>query len=503
MIPYLESPVQDSQDFVCYDLPTRPLRGKGKILVTGASGYIGGRLVYELLARGYQVRAMVRGTPASNRSLWPKAEMVVADATNLDHLRQVFEGIDTAYYLIHSLRLGPREFQLADIQTATTFRTAAEEKEIKRIIYLGGLGDIRNSLSPHLRNRIAVAEELRRGKVPLTVLRAGIIIGAGGASYEIIHSLVKRLPVIFIPWWARNRCQPIGIRDVLKYLVGSLEVPETAGKEFDIGGQDILTYEQMLKTFARILNSKIVFIPCFFSYLRFYTYLVSLLTPVPNTITQCLMEGLKNEVIVLDDTIKRLIPFEPLSYKEAIIRAMSREEQDRVHTRWSDAYPPAHALALNLHELHGQVAYSARYSLLTGKRPSALFRSICRIGGQEGWFHNNWMWRTRGMLDRILLGVGLIRGRKSPSHLEINDVVDFWRVEDIVKDKRILLRAEMKLPGKAWLEFHIQEEEGQRRLSVVAYYDTHTLFGRIYWYIFLPFHHFLFKNLLKEIEKRS
>ena len=503
MIPYLETPILDSQDFFCFDLPTKPLPGTGKILVTGASGYIGGRLVSELLARGYQVRVMVRGASAVNRSLWPDAELAVADATNLDQLRQAFEGIDTAYYLIHSLRLGPKEFQMADIQAAAVFRTAAEEKEIKRIIYLGGLGDIRNPLSPHLRNRIAVSDELKKGRTFLTVLRAAIIIGSGSASYEIIQHLIKKLPIIFVPPWAKNRCQPIGIRDVIKYLVGCLEVPETSGRDFDIGGQDILTYEKMLKVLSRILDSKTLFIPFFFSYLRFYTYLVSLLTPVPNMITQCLMEGLKNEVIVLDDSIKKLIPFEPISYREAIIRAMSREEQDRVHTRWSDAYPPAHVLALKLHELHGQVAFGARYSLLTEKGSSVLFQSICRIGGKEGWFHSNWMWRTRGMLDRILLGVGSIRGRKSHTYLAINDVVDFWRVEDLKPAERLLLRAEMKLPGKAWLEFHIREEEGRRKLSVVTYYDTHTLLGKLYWYIFLPFHYFIFRNLIKEIEKRS
>jgi uncharacterized protein YbjT (DUF2867 family) len=503
MIPYLESPIQDSQEFFCFDLPTQPLPGTGKILVTGASGYIGGRLVSELLARGYQVRVMVRGSPASNRSLWPEAEIVIADASNRDQLQQVFEGIDTAYYLIHSLHFGPRESQLADLQAAITFRTIAEEKKIKRIIYLGGLGDIRNPLSPHLRNRKGVAEELRKGVIPLTILRAGIIIGSGSASYEIIQYLVNKLPVIFIPRWAKNRIQPIGIRDVIKYLVGCLEVPETSGRDFEIGGRDILTFEQMLRILARIHNFKTIFIPFFFSYLPFYTYPVSLFTPVPNTITQCLMEGLKNEAIVQDDSIKKLIPFEPISYQEALIRAMSREEQDRVHTRWSDAYPPAHVLALKLHELHGQVAYGARYSLLTPKGSSALFQSISRIGGKEGWFHGNWLWRTRGMLDRILLGVGSIRGRKSHTYLEINDVVDFWRVEDLKQAERLLLRAEMKLPGKAWLEFHIREEEGQRRLSVVAYYDTQTLSGRIYWYLFLPFHHFIFKNLLKEIEKRS
>lgn len=503
MIPYLESPVQDSQEFFCFDLPTKPRPGTGKILVTGASGYIGGRLVSELLARGYQVRVMVRGAPASNRNLWPDAEMVIAEATDPVHLRLALEEIDMAYYLIHSLHLCPKDTPSSDLKAATAFRTVAEEKQIKRIIYLGGLGDIRNPFSPHLEGRMEIAKELRRGTIPVTVLRAAFIIGSGSASYEIISHLVKKLPIIFIPPWAKNRLQPIGIRDVIKYLVGSLEVPETAGRDFELGGQDILTFDQMLRILAEVLNINTLFIPFFFSYLPLYTYPLSLLTPVPNTITQCLMEGLKREVVIQNDSIKGLVPFEPISYKEAIIRAMSREEQDRVHTRWSDAYPPAHVLAVKLHELHGQVAYGARYSLLTPKGSAALFRSISRIGGREGWFHGNWMWRIRGMLDRILLGVGSIRGRKSHTYLEINDVVDFWRVEDLKQAERLLLRAEMKLPGMAWLEFHIREEEGQRRLSVVAYYDTHTLFGRIYWYLFLPFHHFLFKNLLKEIEKRS
>ncbi len=215
------------------------------------------------------------------------------------------------------------------------------------------------------------------------------------------------------------------------------------------------------------------------------------------------MEGLKNEVICQDDSIKSLIPFKPLSYKEAIIKAMSREEQDKVHTRWSDAYPPAHTLALKLNELKGKIAYTASYSLITNKDAPSLFKSICKIGGREGWFNGNWIWRLRGGIDRVLLGVGLVRGRKSYSTLKINDVIDFWRIEDIQGNRRLLLRAEMKLPGKAWLEFNLKEENDKRRLNVTAYYDTHSLFGRLYWYICLPFHYFIFHNLIKEIERRS
>ena len=492
-----------NKDLFCNDLPTKFQPGIGRVLVTGASGYIGGRLVPELSERGYKVRAMVRSAPSTYRALWPNVEVAVADVHNIDSLRAALENIDTAYYLIHSLRLGPKKFAEADIDAARNFSKVAEEKGVNRIVYLGGLGDVRSSLSSHLRSRAEVARELRRRKTPVTVLRAAIIVGSGSTSYEIIQHLVRELPIIFIPRWAKNRCQPIAVRDVIKYLVGVLEIPETSGQSFDIGGKDVLTYEMMLKMLAEVRHKKILFVPVPFSNIRFYAYGASLLTPVPESITECLMEGLKNEVICQDASIRSLIPFEPLSYKEAMIRAMSREEQDKVYTRWSDAYLPAYELALKLDELKNRPAYTAGYSIATKKDASRIFRSICRIGGKEGWFHSNWLWRLRGGIDRILLGVGSARGRKSYSGLKINDVIDFWRIEDIKENKRLLLRAEMRLPGKAWLEFGIGEKDGMRDLKVTAYYDTQSLFGRIYWYMCLPLHHFIFHNLIKEIEKRS
>jgi uncharacterized protein YbjT (DUF2867 family) len=485
------------------DLPTKPNPDMGKVLVTGASGYIGGRLVAELLARGYKVRVMVRAASPEYEEQWPEVEIVVADALDVESLKKALEGIHTAYYLIHSLLLGPKEFEMAEIQAAINFREAAEERQVKRIIYLGGLGDIGTKLSPHLRSRIRVASELKKGKVPITILRAAIIIGSGSASYEIIKNLVKKLPILLIPHWAMNKCQPIAIRDVIKYLIGVLEIPETSGKSYDIGGSDVLTYHTMLNILAELLKNKIIFIPFFYSNIRFYSYFASLFTPVPAPITYCLMEGLKNEVYCQNSLIKKILPFRLLPYKEAIIRAMTREEQDNIYTRWSGAYPPAHELALKLHELNHVPQYRASYSLYTKKKASSLFQSICKIGGNEGWFSNNWMWRLRGTVDRILLGVGTARGRRSQTSLKINDVIDFWRIEDFQKNKRLLLRAEMKLPGKAWLEFTINTKEGTRKLSVSAYYHTHGLFGKTYWYIFLPFHQIIFNDLIKQIEKRS
>ena len=470
--------------------------------MTGASGYIGGRLIPELLARGYQVRVMVRAPSPSYKERWPGTEIVTADALNLDQLRIALREVDTAYYLIHSLLMGQKEFATANIQTAIPFRLAAKETRIQGIIYLGGLGDTQSKLFPHLKSRIQVAEELKKGEIPVTILRAAIIIGSGSASYEIIQSLVRKLPLIFIPRWATTRCQPIAIRDVIKYLIGVLEVSETSGKSFDIGGEDVLSYYEMLKIRADLLNKKRLFLP-FFSFLPLYTYLGALITPVPAPITQSLMKGLKNEVICQNNDIRRYLPFKPLTYKEAIIRAMNREEQDQIYSRWSDAYPPAHELAMKLHELKGGPLYSRTYSLITPKDSACLFQCLCRVGGKEGWFSSNWLWWLRGTIDKALLGVGTSRGRRGQASLEINDVLDFWRVEDLQKNMRLLLRAEMKMPGKAWLEFQIQDEGWQRRLSIKAYFHTERTSGRLYWYFFLPLHRLIFNGLIKQIEMRS
>ncbi len=490
-------------DLFCYDLPSRPQPEMGKILVTGATGYIGGRLVPELLARGYRVRVMMRAASDEHKQRWPSAEIVVADALDPNGLKTAMEGIHAAYYLIHSLLLGREEFESKEIQVAENFRNVAEEKGVARIIYLGGLGEARAPLSPHLRSRIKVAEELSRGTVPTTVLRAAIVIGSGSASYEIIGHLVKSLPIIPIPYWANTKCQPIGIRDVIKYLVGVLETSETLGKSFDVGGNDVLNYREMLEILAGLLGKRRLFVHCPFYNIAFFAYFTSLFTTVPASIAQCLIEGITNEVICQNDDIQRILTFRPLGYKEAMVRAMSREEQDKVHSRWSDAYPPDHELAMKLHEIERPVRYMSSHSLLTEKNASSLFRSICRIGGKEGWFHTHCLWRLRAVIDGLLFGVGSLRGRRSSSSLRIGDVIDFWRAEDLKPDTMLLLRAEMKLPGKAWLQFSVDQEGAKNRLSVNAYYQPNGVFGRLYWHVCLPFHFFIFQNLISQIEKRS
>jgi len=490
-------------DLFCHDLPTKPRSEMGTILVTGATGYIGGRLVPELLARGYTVRVLMRESSPEHSDRWPGAEVVVADALDLQSLEHALEGIHTAYYLIHSMLLGEKRLEAADLQAAINFRRVAEEKQIREIIYLGGLGDLQASPSAHLRTRTHVAEELKKGKITTTILRAEIIIGSGSAAYEIIENLVRNCPILPAPPWTKTKCQPVAVRDVIKYLVGVLETPQAAGGIYNIAGPDVLTYKDMLKIMAEVLGLKRTFVPVPSASIGMYAYLASLITPVPMHICRCLLECTRNEGVCLNDEIRRILPFKILGYREAIIRALSREEQDRVYTRWSDAYPPAHELAIKLHELDELPTYTSCYSLLTEKSASSLFRSICRIGGKEGWFHSNLLWRIRGAMDRMLLGVGTSRGRKSASSLGINDVIDFWRVEDYKINERLLLRAEMKLPGRAWLEFRIQRSGDKNRLSVQAHYQTRSLWGKLYWYLFLPFHVFIFKDLIHQIERRS
>ncbi len=495
--------MQDSGYHFCRDLPTVPRPDLGKILVTGATGYIGGRLVPELLERGYQVRIMVRSQSSAHQNRWPNAEIVVADALDVAGLRKAFEGIHAAYYLVHSLLLGKRRFESADVKGAINFRTAAEEMGVRRIIYLGGLGDLRSTLSPHLRSRIEVGTELGKGEVPATILRAAIILGSGSASYEILINIAKKMPILLIPYWTRALCQPIAIRDVIKYLVGALEHDKTIGRSFDIGGGDVLRYEEMIRILAGMLGKKTLNIPRYFSGIWSFAVMANLFTPVPWPIIRALLEGLRSDVVCQDNTITKLIPFKTLSFKESIIRAMTREEQDNVHTRWSDAYPPAHSLAIKLIELPSPPRYIKTYSLLTPVDTASIFSAVCKIGGTEGWFENNWMWHLRGMMDEMLGGVGIARGRRSSSRLRMNDVIDFWRVEDLKEDRRLLLRAEMKLPGKAWLEFNINPRTHRNELAITAYFVPKGIFGDAYWYMFLPFHGIIFKDLLRQIERKA
>ncbi len=493
----------DRDELLCKNLLTNPQPELGTILVTGATGYVGGRLIPELLARGYKVRVMARVSSNEIEGRWPNVEIVAADALEPKQLIKALDGVYAAYYLIHSLLLGPEKFEKADIQAAINFRKAAEESNVKRIIYLGALGDYSDDLSPHLRSRNKVAEVLREGKTPITILRAAIIIGSGSASYEILKNLVVKSPIFLLPNWAKTKCQPISIRTLINVLVGVLEKAKTSKKVYDVGGMEVLTYEKMLIIMSKLLKKKKLFLHINFDNFNVYSYIASFLTPVAAPIIKSLMKSSVNDVLCQGGYTLPSSMYRPISFKEALLRAMSREELDEVSSRWSDEYPRAHELALKLSELKKPPYYIDSHSIFSSKKKEDLFHSICKIGGDEGWFYSNWMWRLRGILDSILLGVGTSRGRRSSNVLRMHDVVGFFRVEDIIQDKRLLLRAEMKLPGKAWLEFSINEETDNNKLIVNAYFEPYDWKGKAYWYNFLPFHYFIFTNLLKQIDKRS
>ncbi len=484
----------------CHDLPTEPDPSLGTILVTGATGYIGGRLVTELMARGYRVRIMVRVASPDHQQRWPGAEIVVGDALSLPCLTDAFKGVHGAYYLIHSMLLGQDEFEAVDIMAAVNFRKAAENQGVERIIYLGGLGDSRDSLSPHLRNRNQVGVALKQGRVAVTELRAAIIMGSGSVAHEIIKSLVEDAPFLPLPPWSRTRCQSIAIRDVIKYLVGVLEIPDTAGLSFDIGGPDILTYGEMIRTMAGILNKKPWVLPSPIQSVSVNAYLVSLITPVPATITRALFEGIVNEVVCRENRIREWLSFDLLSYEESVKRALAMEDLNTVTTRWSDAYPRDYSLAVRLDQLPRPPLYTSTCSIESTKPAQAIFRSVCGIGGERGWFNSNLLWKLRGMADRMMFGVGTARGRKHAMGLKVNDVIDFWRVERITYDAHLLLRAEMQVPGFAWLEFTIEPSRGGHLLTVTAYFHPRGVWGKIYWYALLPFHHFIFTDIIRQIE---
>lgn len=490
-------------DLLCEGLPTVANPAIGTVLVTGATGYIGGRLVRELLARGYRVRVMARKNAERLKERWHGATIVTGDALNYESLALAMVGVHTAYYLIHSLQSCPGTFISEDHVAAENFKNAAAASGIGRIIYLGGLSDMRAPVSSHLKKRVQVAQILKSGAIPVTTLRAAFIIGSGSAFYESLKHLALNMRLILVPRWAKTRSQPIALRDLVKYLVGVLEKEETAGKDYDIGGEEIYTHEEMLRILVRTQKKWSLFLPSPWGDAGFYAYMASLLTPVPVTILRCLMESCRSEVVCESRKIRNIIPFKPLSFEQAIARAMDREELDHVHSRWSDTYFPEHLDYIRLDEMTVRPRFVSAYSLLSDKDPDALFYSFCRVGGEEGWFHTSWLWRLRGIMDSLLMGVGTSRGRRTSSNLRIDDVIDFWRVEDLSVGERLLLRAEMKVPGRAWLGFYADHAGNRRRLTVTAYFHPEGMFGHLYWYFFLPFHHFIFTDMMTQIEKRS
>lgn len=475
------------------------------LLVTGATGYIGGRLVPRLLERGYRVRCLVRDPSRLLGRPWhDRVEIVTGDVLRPESLRSALEGVDAAYYLVHSMGSGP-DFQRRDLTAAANFGAAAQSAGVGRILYLGALGDDRAELSKHLRSRQDTGDALRASGVPVTELRAAVIVGAGSLSFEMIRYLTERVPVLICPRWVYTRTQPIGIRDVLEYLVAALDLPESAGRVIEIGGADVVTYGEMMTTYARVrgLRRWMVSVPVLTP--RLSSYWVSFVTPITTAIARPLIDGLRNENLVRDPLARRLFPqIQPSDYRTAVERAVANLNASEVETAWSDALstsqwdvPP---VVLTEHE--GMILEHRQR--VVAASPEAVFKVFTGIGGARGWFYLDWAWELRGLLDRLTGGVGLRRGRRDPDDLRIGDALDFWRVEALEPGHLLRLRAEMKVPGKAWLQFQVKPQgDGRSLLSQTAFFAPKGLFGLLYWYSLYPMHGLIFNGLIDSIARRS
>jgi uncharacterized protein YbjT (DUF2867 family) len=476
-----------------------------RILVTGATGYIGGRLVPRLLERGHRVRCLVRDPSRLLGRPWHGAvEIAAGDVLRPETLAPALAGVDSAYYLVHSLA-GGADFHQRDLTAAANFGEAARAAGVRRILYLGGLGDSQAELSEHLRSRQETGEALRASGVPVTELRAAVIVGSGSLSFEMIRYLTERVPVMICPRWVYSRTQPIAIRDVLSYLIAALEEPASAGRILEIGGADVVTYGEMMKTYAEVRGLRRWMVPVPVLTPRLSSYWVNIVTPIPGVIARPLIRGLRNENLVRDPEARRLFPsIQPMGYRAAVERALSKLEASEVETAWSDALSTSRGdiqpVVLTEHE--GMIVERRQREVAAS--PAAVYRVFTGIGGARGWLYMNRAWELRGFLDRLLGGVGLRRGRRDPDDLRMGDALDFWRVESLEPDRRLLLRAEMKVPGEAWLQFQVTPQpDGRSLLSQTAFFAPKGLFGMLYWYLLYPLHGLIFSGLISRIARRA
>jgi uncharacterized protein YbjT (DUF2867 family) len=467
------------------------------LLVTGASGYVGGRLVQELETRGEGVRCLARRPEFLRPRVGDGTEVVRGDALDPESLRGAMAGVDVAYYLIHSMA-SAGDFEREDRQAALNFAGAAREAGVRRIVYLGGLGR-EPGLSRHLRSRQEVGRTLRESGVPTIELRASILIGSGSLSFEMVRALVRKLPVMITPRWVTQPAQPLAIEDLVAYLVSAADVDLSESVVVEIGGADRVSYMDIMKEFARQrgLRRFMVRVPVLSP--RLSSLWLGLVTPVYARVGRELIDSIRNTTTVEDDSAQRLFPdVQPRGIREAIARALLNEDREFAVTRWSDALSSGAAPPQWGGAVFGSRIVDSR-SVRVSRPPHEAFAPVRRIGGDTGWYDGNWLWRLRGFLDLLVGGVGVRRGRRDPENLVPGDALDFWRVEAIEPDRLLRLAAEMKLPGRAWLQFEVEPDGEGSIVRQTAIFDPHGLFGLAYWYTLYPLHQLVLAGTLKGI----
>ncbi len=468
------------------------------VLVLGASGYIGTHLVPRLVARGYRVRAASRHRDALEARGWDGVEITEADALDAGSLTRTLDGVEIAWYLVHSMAAGA-DFATRDREAAEHFRTAAERAGVRRIIYLGGLQPVRDG-SPHLRSRRETGERLRAGPVPVTEIRAGIVAGPGSAAFEVIRDLVYHLPLMVTPRWVRSRSQPIALDDLLEILVRLPELEETAGKTYDAVGPQTLTYEELLRQFARVGRRPLRIVPVPVLSPRLSSWWLDLVTSVPARVARPLIDGLKHDLVSeRPDELRELLPWPQASYEQAVRAALDAEAKAAVPVRWTEG-------AFGFRQQRHDVSYygkSARYEARCAAPPAAAWAEITAIGGEQGWYSTNALWRLRGLLDRLVGGAGMRRGRRHPSELRAGDPLDFWRVASVEPERRLTLVAEMRLPGSAILELAVEPRDRGSSVVLQAHFHPAGAPGLLYWYALWPVHRRIFERLPRAIAERA
>lgn len=472
----------------------------GLILVTGPTGYVGGRLWRRLEAEGRAVRCLARRRVGLAQRVAARTEVVEGDALLPETLGPALEGVEACYYLIHSMGSG-HDFEAEDRTAARNFGEAARRAGVRRIIYLGGLGR-GPDLSTHLRSRQEVGDVLRESGVPVLELRASIVLGSGSLSFEMIRALVERLPVMITPRWVRVEAQPISIDDLLAYLVAALSVQLDVSRVFEIGGADRVSYGDLMREYARQRGLRRAMVPIPFLTPRLSSLWLGLVTPLYARVGRKLIESIKHPTVVCDPAAQEVFTVQPRGIRAAIAAALRNEERETAETRWCDAFSSG-GVGRNWAGVRFGNRFIDSRTREVDVGPAQAFAPIRRIGGETGWYAYDWLWRLRGFLDLLVGGVGVRRGRSSPDDLCVGDALDFWRVEAYDPDRRLLLSAEMKLPGRAWLEFVVDPRHGGATIRQTAIFDPVGLAGLAYWYLIFPLHRMVFSGMLENIARKA